>query len=509
MNPGVHQNEDTLLDYAYGELPAHEAAAIDAHVRTCAKCSQTLAQIRGVRSVFAPLPMEAAPEAGLESLLAYAEQHAHRTKAPKQAVWRRWIFALSSAAALVVVGVVATRAIEEAPQSPADVLERNAKEAAAEQRAKETRQVVAAVPQASPAEALDAPRAPVPQAAAGGKLEEGTDEYVGDKKVSGALAQKARKNMPLTTAPATKTAAAEKTADKAEGDVNTAEANAYRGGARQSESKRGLNSVWKEDSNAVGSRLQDFSNSGSGLGRQEREAVPKPEPAKDRLSNLDDALSDGTSARQSAFGGTASSPGFGVATGSTAPAQEPPAPRPAPPPPAPVVVQPSAPAVKDAVVQSAPAKKAKSSYGLPMPQRSAPSADRDEVMADSESSATSERQRRVQEVEAAKALLERARRLASAGDRAGEVKASLEALNAGASGYERVEALKRVCDGYEAMGSFDRAELFCARLLSEFPGTAAAQQIVSRRRAVEENAKKAPAKTAPAAVDQAAPTSVK
>jgi aminoglycoside phosphotransferase (APT) family kinase protein len=115
----------------------------------------------------------------------------------------------------------------------------------------------------------------------------------------------------------------------------------------------------------------------------------------------------------------------------------------------------------------------------------------------------------VQEVEAAKALLEQARRLASAGDRAGEVKASLEALNAGASGYERVEALKRVCDGYEAMGSFDRAELFCARLLSEFPGTAAAQQIVSRRRAVEENAKKAPAKTAPAAVDQAAPTSVK
>lgn len=506
MNPGVHQNEDTLLDYAYGELPAHEAAAIDAHVRTCAKCSQTLAQIRGVRSVFAPLPMEAAPEAGLESLLAYAEQHARRTKAPKQAVWRRWIFALSSAAALVVVGVVATRAMEEAPQSPADVLDRNAKEAAAEQPAKETPQVVAAAPQASPAEALDAPEAPAPQAAAVGKLEEGTQAYVGDKKVSGPLAQKPRKNLPLTTAPATKTAAAEK-ADKAEGDVNTAEANAYKGGARQSESKRGLNSVWKEDSNAVGST--NYSDVGTRVGRQEREAAPKPEPLKDRLSNLDDARNDGTSARQSAFGGTASPPGFGVATGSTAPAQERPALRPAPPPPAPVVVQPSAPAVNDPVVQSAPAKKSKSSYGLPMPQRSAPSADRDEVMADSESSAPTERQRRVQEVEAAKALLEQAGRLASAGDRAGEVKASLDALNAGASGYERVEALKRICDGYEAMGSFDRAEPFCARLLSEFPGTAAAQQIVSRRRAVEENAKKTRAKTAPAAVDQAAPTSVK
>jgi hypothetical protein len=56
-------------------------------------------------------------------------------------------------------------------------------------------------------------------------------------------------------------------------------------------------------------------------------------------------------------------------------------------------------------------------------------------------------------------------------------------LSAGATGYARAEALKSACDGYEALGEYDRAQQFCDLLLSEFRGTAAAQQVAQRRKA--------------------------
>src|SRR3954465_3858185 len=103
MKPQTHTYEDKLLDFAYGELPPHEAKAVEAHVKGCVKCADALGSIQGVRSAMSVLPEVAAPEAGLDSLLAYAEQAARRSAAgpaPKPAWWRRLTLPLAGALAL-------------------------------------------------------------------------------------------------------------------------------------------------------------------------------------------------------------------------------------------------------------------------------------------------------------------------------------------------------------------------------------------------------------------------
>ena len=113
MKSAVHQYEDKLLEFAYGELPPHEADVVDAHVRGCTKCSEALSQISTVRKTMSRLPMEPAPDAGLESLLAYAEQHAKQAKqAPSRRAswWQRYLTPFVSVASLLTVGVIAYRA---------------------------------------------------------------------------------------------------------------------------------------------------------------------------------------------------------------------------------------------------------------------------------------------------------------------------------------------------------------------------------------------------------------
>ena len=40
MKPqSLHSHEDTLLDFAYGELPPAEARAVEEHVTGCARCT--------------------------------------------------------------------------------------------------------------------------------------------------------------------------------------------------------------------------------------------------------------------------------------------------------------------------------------------------------------------------------------------------------------------------------------------------------------------------------------
>src|SRR6185369_6013901 len=94
MATAIHQYEDKLLDFAYGELPPPEASAVESHVKSCPRCTQALEQIRGVRTTMSALPQEPAPSAGLESLLAYAEQAAKRSAAVPRAVapwWKRMV----------------------------------------------------------------------------------------------------------------------------------------------------------------------------------------------------------------------------------------------------------------------------------------------------------------------------------------------------------------------------------------------------------------------------------
>jgi anti-sigma factor RsiW len=110
MKPqNLHAQEDRLLDFVYGELPPLEARAVESHLEGCPRCSELLNDIRGVRTTMAQLPMESAPDAGLESLLAYAQQAARNAAAgpaPKPAWWRRWMVPVVSVAAVCAFGIV-------------------------------------------------------------------------------------------------------------------------------------------------------------------------------------------------------------------------------------------------------------------------------------------------------------------------------------------------------------------------------------------------------------------
>src|SRR5882757_7325091 len=114
MKPAAqHQYEDKLLELAYGELPAHEASAVESHVRTCARCTEALSEIQAVRNTMGQLPMVPVPETGLESLFAYADQAARRNAAgpaPVATWWRRFLAPMVAAGALSLVGVIAYQA---------------------------------------------------------------------------------------------------------------------------------------------------------------------------------------------------------------------------------------------------------------------------------------------------------------------------------------------------------------------------------------------------------------
>ncbi|HEX5747878.1 MAG TPA: zf-HC2 domain-containing protein [Archangium sp.] len=122
MKPqGAHAHEDRLLDFAYDELPPTEARLVEQHVQGCSRCSETLADIRGVRTTMSRLPLESAPDAGLESLLAYAQQSARRAAAgpePAPRWWRRLLAPALSVAALSVFGVVVIQVNREVDLSP-------------------------------------------------------------------------------------------------------------------------------------------------------------------------------------------------------------------------------------------------------------------------------------------------------------------------------------------------------------------------------------------------------
>ncbi len=116
MNPSTPHVEDRLLDFAYDELSESEAREVQAHLDGCAHCADALREIQGVRRVMAKLPDQSAPDAGLSSLLAYAEQAARRVQAgppPKPAWWRRLIVPVGGLAAVSVVFVVAQTTMNE------------------------------------------------------------------------------------------------------------------------------------------------------------------------------------------------------------------------------------------------------------------------------------------------------------------------------------------------------------------------------------------------------------
>jgi hypothetical protein len=132
-------------------------------VRGCARCTEALNEIKSVRSTMGALPMVPAPEAGLDSLFAYAEQAARRNAAgpaPAPTWWRKLVAPFAVVTALGVVAVVGL----ETKKDTGSELSRN-KMALEETKSasKEPAPVVAAAPVAPSA---DLPAAPAPSAAA-------------------------------------------------------------------------------------------------------------------------------------------------------------------------------------------------------------------------------------------------------------------------------------------------------------------------------------------------------
>jgi hypothetical protein len=163
MKPqSLHAQEDRLLDFAYGELPNPEARLVEAHLQGCARCTQALDDIRGVRATMSQLSHEPAPDAGLESLLAYAHQAARRAAAgpePKPSRWRRWLLPVMGVASVATLGIFSIQAMEPKLTSPNLSV---AVQEKAQERAKA--EYGAAEPAAPVAQALPTAAEPLPQA---------------------------------------------------------------------------------------------------------------------------------------------------------------------------------------------------------------------------------------------------------------------------------------------------------------------------------------------------------
>ena len=104
--------------------------------------------------------------------------------------------------------------------------------------------------------------------------------------------------------------------------------------------------------------------------------------------------------------------------------------------------------------------------------------------------------------------LTEARAAATAGDVGREVQLYAQALEAGATGKSRLEALQHACEGLERLGQTNRADAYCDALLNEFPSSVASRQLSARRGAVQGaspvGASKAAERVSPTAVDSAA-----
>jgi hypothetical protein len=530
MKSAAHQYEDKLLEFAYGELPQHEADAVDAHVRGCTKCAESLAEIRGVRATMAQLPMEAAPDAGLDSLLAYAEQAAKRNAEaarPAPSFFKRFLVPLASLAALATVGVISLRANEEFDTSPGAAAAEKKVEEYERTEKKQVAEAQAVLPNEAPAPAPVAVAAAQPQGETNAEPEaipEGdgllAQNRPDDRKEWGGKRGYVEPSKP---APQSITRRAQKTAVPADDAFDQA----FGGGLSTEKGKPSP----KKKSKALEAKqelAQDFSNTGTG-------GFDKDANSAETKSDLGKLGTRGASTGPT-WGDSAGS-AYGLGTGSTSPGgagrvsddlaknyMEPrasppkivakedaaprdeesrkapladPAPAPKPSAPAPSVAPPPPPT--QATVPSS-----RGSFGLRSMTNSpsTPStADDDQAVQEKldainqDSNAKfAERQKQEAAQTQRTNSLQSAREANKKGDLNGEISFALATLNGGATGSQRAEALKRLCDAYENLGDDAKADPYCHQLLAEFP-TSTFAEVVTRRRGASQRA--TPAKAAP------------
>jgi hypothetical protein len=435
MKPQViHAHEDRLLDFAYGELQPAEAQLVEQHLESCSRCAEALADIRGVRTSMSRLSLEPAPDAGLESLLAYAQQSARRASAgpvPQPSWWRRWLVPAVGLAAVSVFGVVVHRASTQvAPMDISPKLPLEAKQEAPPPP-----------PPASPAPSV----AQVPVQEPASKVSPETQALHAQRDEEFRLAQEKTKDV------------------RRRGSRSEDWSNAGSGGGFPA--KKGDAYVSRDEQNRA-----EADDSVAGLGTDLKEsssqkvarAEPPPTPADEAEAPVFPGESQQAVTYEESRGpqqqGRTSS-GLGAVASSRAPSTEA-APPAAQPPPAPTAAAaaPEGYADKDLYVERKAPAAAK-----PAPGKKAPA-----------------RMKKSEPLASSAELSREARQASREGDRAREATLLRAALESGARGTERLDLLSRLCEAEAALGRREAAINACSQVVEEDPDSRAAS--LARRR---------------------------
>ncbi len=441
MATAIHQTEDKLLGFAYGELPAPESSAVESHLESCARCTQALDQIQSVRMMMSALPQEPAPAQGLESLLAYADQAAARYAAPKSTRGRltRWVASFAGACALALVAVVAVKTGEEVDLSA----EKAVLDA---QPRKDGRTLDPSLVASAPAQA------------------------------PGAGEGKSESKLPEPKKSAEKLKAAGKTGGVgAESDRKSMEARPW-GTANKKQDVLLKNSdddyaksLEDTKSPATERQLEESGGLGTALSAAQKEAKSRREAPNPSLD------SDFGNARG------------GYVQGKKAEEQKI------------ALAKPSAPPAAAAAPQAQPSSLGLSMGGSGSRSNAGLSASADKAVPssrgdlDEQSDGRKGGNKDIESVQrdqeqVARGYLDSARSAANQGNRQEEVKQALAVLQTQVKGAPRAEALNRLCSALEVLGNPGQADRYCDALLLEFPNTAAAQQIATRRNNVQRSA---------------------
>ncbi|QRO01197.1 hypothetical protein JRI60_20275 [Archangium violaceum] len=458
MKPqGSHAHEDRLLDFAYDELPPTEARQMELHVQGCARCTEALHGIRGVRTTMSRLPLEAAPDTGLESLMAYAQQAARRSAAgpePAPRWWRRLLAPALGMAAVGVFGVVVLQVNREVDLSPVQ----SKKEVARDQVAPQSKDVASPTPAA-------------PTAAPGfSKAEQLHAEF--DEEVRAKSTQK-------------KAPAPQKPMRRAEERADWSNAGAGSPGGFP-EKKVALGD--DEDLGAFGG-LSTKGVSSSKRGAAKSKSMPLPSTAQraEPSQDWDEAPAQELMAGAPTTGGpipgesqqaTEYAPSGSVMkiSGSTA---------------RPASVASVASANDDYAQRQAPGR-AQAPAAMPPPPPPAP-AEQPPMAAVTVAQAEGVDAQKTEEAESARGkasagrntpspaeLLRQADVASRSGDKVQEAAFLRAALSAGAQGAQRLDALSRLCEAEFDLGRRQSAIEICRRLMAEAPGSRVARQAQRR-----------------------------
>lgn len=489
---GVHSYEDKLLEFAYGELPEAEARSVEDHLKGCTRCASALESLQGVRRTMSQLGAEPAPSAGLDSLMAYAEQTARRLQAgpaPRPVWWRRLLVPVTGLAALAVVALVVVQT-DNSKLSPSAMLKKE--EAAAEKVAawEEEGEALDKAPaepvaQAPAAPAAQAPATPLPepvQATKDSKVSTGKVAELSDGLSTGRMKKKApskvvyEKKTRAVPSDEELVAARPEVSDEApagEADAELRERGDFNGLQQQMARKIDARSEAKPP------------------------ALPKRDSAEEQSMGLDVV--------GSAPGGGAGMGGMGRLGGAQPQAEEP-APKLSLPKRSSASVPRDEPAESsgdddfDREISRDAAQPAAAPPPPPSPSSSlggefgstAPRAPAKNKAAERQTKAGP---REGGDASGVREFLMRAEKARHGRDRKGEVHWLQKAIDAGATGTELAQILSQLCDAEIALG--DRQPASCQRLLAEFPDSSFAEhaqfQMQPMKRAAPSKAKAAPA----------------